>query len=407
MTDTLVLKERPQQRFSGGLDNIHPMSLDLRMCFYLFVATIPAETYPIVSNYSISQLLGVIFIFVIGIRGKWILKMPTKPFWFFAIYYTIVLISVQWLNPSYFPYWQKRVGQFGQLLFFFWICTILVSYRELAKGAIAAYSYSLTIFITLAKLHVPGFVSETAMDVYQERATIGDADPNGFAIKSGIALIYFLDKFLQKYEERRGFNWLYFSLITYLSVVIVQTQSRGGQLAVLVGLITYVFTRKFKFNKRKILTLMTLIILGFTIYAYKDPHMARRWKQTIEDGDMSSRERIFPEAVKMIERKPVLGYGLCDHLWVLGAATARDQRDPHNSFFWVLHELGFVGGTWYIVAFIMCGVIAYKKRKGTLDNLPFVYYMIIFLASLSLTMVYLKVTWFVLSLAAAEDQKHH
>jgi len=402
-----ALKANQPSRNPSYLENVHPMSLDLRVCFYLFVATIPAETYPFIKSFSISQILGVVFIFIIGIRGKWILKTPSKPFWFFSIYYTIVLLSVQWLNPSYFPYWQKRVGQFGQLLFFFWICTILVSYRELAKGAIAAYSYSLVTVITLAKLHVPGFVSEQALDVYHERATIGDADPNGFAVKSGVALIYFLDKFLDQYERKSKWNWFFFLLMGYLSFVIIETQSRGGQLAVLIGLVVYVFTRSFTINRRKMLTIMVLVVLAFTIYAYKDPQMARRWKQTIEEGDLSARERIFPEAVNMIKRKPVFGYGLCDHLWILGAATARDQRDPHNSFFWVLHELGFVGGTWNIIAFIMCGVMAYKKRKGALGNIPLVYFVIILAASLSLTAVYFKVTWFVLSLAAAEDQKHH
>ena len=384
-----------------------PLAFDLRLAFYFFIATIPAEMFDVVNKLSIPKLLGVIFVIIIAVRGKWFLRMPLPPFYYFLVYYAFVAISIQWINPFFFGYWKTRMLQLTQLMLFFWVCSFLVSYKQLLRGALTAYSYSVVVLITLANLRVPGFVRQEALDLYKERATVGGADPNTFTAMIGVALIIFIERLFSHFKGRGKWNFRYLFLSLYLVINIIEAGSRGGQVAILAGLVTLFLVGDYKIKKSLFFSLVAILIVIALWYSNYTTTSSDRWKLTLLEGSMSGREKVYPEAMKMIARKPMLGYGLGEHLYVLGPATGKERRDPHSSFIWVLHEVGFIGGTPFILGFLLCGYLAFKNRNGPLGSFPFVLFIITFLVNNDISDLYGKTTWFVLAIAASTKIKHH
>jgi O-antigen ligase len=384
-----------------------PLALDLRFVFYLFIASIPAEMFEIFIRTSMPKLLGFIFIIIVAVRGKWFLRMPTAPFYFFLIYYGFILISIEWINPFFFSYWKMRVFQLTQLLFFMWVSSYLINYKKVMIGAIQSYSYSLVTLFLLATLRVPGFVAEEAEEIYSSRATIGRVDPNAITFMLGVPFLYFVNQMLNYYKERNKIRYRYIFVLGYLLFEIINAGSRGGQIAILCSLVALLVTKDYAIKKINTFLIILFIILIFSVVALFTPKMSQRWGETIYEGKMSGREKIWPESIKMIKRKPLLGYGPGEHIYILGPATGKEKRDSHSSFIWVLHEVGILGGSPFIIGFILSGVMAFRKRKGYLENLPLALWILALVANNNTTSLYSKTTWFILAVASSMERKHH
>ena len=407
MDRTIRLTTDERVRTNMSNQNQLPLALDLRVALYLFVMTIPADMFPIMKNFSVAQVFGFIFIVIIAVRGKWFLRMPEKPFWAFLGYYCMFAISVAWMNPYFLTYWRERLFQLTQLLAFFWVVAILVEHKAIREGAMAAYSYSLLVLVIFARLGVPGFIPERAQLIYKERVQVGGTDPNGFTVIIGIALIFFLERMLRYYLKNGKIQKKFIPIVAYLIVEIIFAGSRGGQLAVLGGLLILLFTKKYNISRPKMIKYGLIVLVFYMSLSYFDPFMSERWEETIKEGRMSGREDIFPASIEMIKRKPTLGYGPAEHLYVLGPMTGKEMRDPHSSFIWTMHEVGLVGGLPYLIGFLLCGWIAFKKNRKVGDNLPLALWMIVFIASNDVTLLYSKTAWLVLAIATSRIREHH
>lgn len=209
-----------------------PLSLDLRFVFYLFVASIPAEMFEVFNQYSIPKLLGFVFIIIVAVRGRWFLRMPTTPFYFFLVYYAFIAFSIEWINPFFYSYWKMRLFQLTQLLFFLFVCSFLVNYKKIMIGAVQSFSYSLVILTIMANLKIPGFVSAKAEEIYFERASVGLADPNAMTFMLGIPFLYFINQMLSYYKEKNNIRLRYIIILIYMLFEIIKMGSRGGQIAI-------------------------------------------------------------------------------------------------------------------------------------------------------------------------------
>ncbi len=130
----------------------------------------------------------------------------------------------------------------------------------------------------------------------------------------------------------------------------------------------------------------------------------KRWKDTIKYGDMSKREKIYPECIKMIIEKPILGYGPVNHLYVLGQRLGMIFLDTHNLFFWILTEVGIVGAIPFFIAYFIIGEKAISSRKGFWSIMPmslFVYFTVINLGG---TWHYRKLFWVIMAFISSEDK---
>ncbi len=404
MDEVLSIKKT---RYTRQLDNITeepPLALDLRLVLYLFIASIPAEMFEIFNKYSIPKLLGFIFLIIVAVRGRWFLRMPTLPFYFFLVYYAFIAFSIEWINPFFYSYWKMRLFQLTQLLFFLWVCSFLVNYKKIMIGALQSFSYSLIILTLCANFRVPGFVAEEAVEIYLSRATVGKVDPNAMSFMLGVPFLYFLNQMLSCYKEKSKIRFRYIIVLGYLLFEIIKAASRGGQIAIFCALVALLFTKDYAIKKINTFLIILSTILIFSIASAFNPEMSQRWERTINEGSMSGRENIWPEAINMIKRKPFLGYGPGEHLYILGPAVGKEMSDTHSSFVWVIHEVGIIGGSPFIIGFIISGVLAFRRRKGYLENLPFALWVLALVANNDYTALYSKTTWFILAIASSSER---
>lgn len=396
----IAIQHRPV-RESLSYSQETPLALDLRAGFYLFVASIPMETYQIFNRFSIPKLLALVFIIIIAVRGKWFLGMPPKPFYFFLANYAFIAFSIQWINPFFYSQWKTRIFQIVQLLLLYWVSSYLFASKKLLIGALATYSYTLIGLLMLVELKVPGFSMSEGEKIYGERVSLGVTDPNAMTYMIGLAFIFFVHKIIQRYSLKKGIDKIHLVLLLFILYEIISLASRGGEIAILSAMIVYIVLYPNKIIKKKVFLILTAILVLLTVGTIVNQLTSERWKETIVEGSMSGREKIWPAAIEMIKRKPILGYGIEENLYILGAYTGKERRDPHSSFLWVLTEVGLLGGLPYIIGFLYCGYLAFINRKKEYGFVIFSIFVLCLVSNNSFSAMFLKLTWLILAIATS------
>lgn len=147
----------------------------------------------------------------------------------------------------------------------------------------------------------------------------------------------------------------------FLSVVtVLLTYSITGYIAFALPLLYLLFARGIK---------TTLIVLGFgcvvvvtiiALYNHYSDFAATIDARSDRVTTGSGRFELFWYAIKLIEDKPILGYGLAQSRVYLEGFQGRDLQSMHNSFLEVYFEGGVIG----VFLFIFCwgALLRYLKR---------------------------------------------
>lgn len=248
-----------------------------------------------------------------------------------------------------------------------------------------------------------------------------------FAILTG--LIYLLDPLLYNYKwsvdyMQYGYNYMmpavfgsmlmffYFKKNIYLPIIFIFTISififanKGVIFAEVVGFIYY-YLNVYKKNKVSIykyafvILLIFLVIYNFEVLIYYGFNIANM----LEIGDsyslntfavlfssdssyvVSQRTELWDFALKMLEEKPLLGWGVG---WYEKFST---QPYPHNFIYEILVEYGLVGG----ILFSLFFVISFRKLLKTVDFEKKVFLftlLILWIIPLSISLTFWKTTYF-------------
>jgi O-antigen ligase len=240
----------------------------------------------------------------------------------------------------------------------------------------------------------------------EERISAFGDDPNTTAgvLSLGILALVGLT-YDRKKANLRG-RLLAWVGIGVLAGVIVLTGSRGGLVAVMIGLLALFLSGRSRVPwlnaqlsgvRLKVgLIIVIAISLLIGISYYYEP-ARKRWERVFTEGSMSGRERIFPAALEMFLEKPLIGWGPTHHIYELGSRTGRPFRDTHNLYLWILTETGLVGGIPFFVGLWYCLRGAWKARSGVHGALPLALLLSLLIMNLSLTWHNMKLFWIVLA----------
>jgi O-antigen ligase len=127
-------------------------------------------------------------------------------------------------------------------------------------------------------------------------------------------------------------------LLLFFGFGVVLTQSRGGLVGVLIGVGTYVWLR-WGWRKAIIGALVGLPV----IFATLGGRIAR---VSTEEGTAQQRIELWRDALQFFKQAPVFGIGMDQFVEEVGLVT-------HNSFLHCYAELGFLGGTLFLAAFVL------------------------------------------------------
>jgi len=154
----------------------------------------------------------------------------------------------------------------------------------------------------------------------------------------------------------------------------------------------------------KAVTMIIIVIAVFIVLTQTQigiemlDSMGTRLDQTIESGDVSSRDIIFEAAVSIFNDYPMgVGYGNAQAL--IGRRLHGLERDPHNHALRMFIETGVIGGSLFILS------LAFITRRGlkwylrSQENFLFPMIFLFFYAATLAAFNY-KITWFFVTMNA-------
>jgi len=212
--------------------------------------------------------------------------------------------------------------------------------------------------------------------------------PNALALYLAPVVIMLLGFFVAGIEKQKlrvkelSKNWKLRieNLLLILScilgfTVIYFTKSKGGLLAVLVGIIFYAFF--YKPFRKYFLGFIIIVFLFLFFYILMNGLPNFKGDTTVVGGDsISTRLEMWSETVKMLKTRPLLGSGINGYQSALASFHQKQYIEiflyPHNIFLTFWSETGLLGLTAFIIIVGWFYVAGFRKttndRQQTTDN---------------------------------------
>lgn len=198
----------------------------------------------------------------------------------------------------------------------------------------------------------------------------GIAGPHGFYENSGelsllmVMLAVMSIAFLAGQKEARK---TYYVLPLTAIMTVLAASSRGGQLALVVGLIVMsVYSGKLKLKN-----LLIMIVAGWLIYTVIPDEQKERFREAGEDNTSQSRLLYWEKGLEMLEEYPLLGVGHAafplyfeDHYSDLlpeDAAYSARREVAHNTLVQVASSMGYIG----LVMFLWMYWVVFSLNRQT------------------------------------------
>ena len=321
--------------------------------------------------------------------------------WGFVGYFAFFLLGGLYLRDEFLHEYLVQSFTLLQVFVFLWIGTNLLQDERIAKRGLFTYALGAVLLALGSLSHLPGFDTQ----VVPGRMTDLGQNPNALALHMAIAVVIAVGLWLCGLFK--GFVVKLLALIVFIFpplVVLIQTGSRGGILALAAGLLVYALPLARR-RPKATLAAFTLAVLamGATLFMLaQDPEFVKRWQAVYYEGSLSSRENIFPAALEMVLERPIFGWhpieGFYELAWRLGIWG---PRDAHNLLLSLMVEVGVLGTLPFLAGLWLCWRSAWRARSGYLGGLPLALLVIILASNMSGTNILWKPQWLVLALTLA------
>ncbi len=288
-----------------------------------------------------------------------------------------------------------------QAYFLFWVAYNLMQDERTAKGALLAFAAAGSLLVVLVRAGLIEWGDEASRA--EGRLTVLGQDPNVFAGNLMLTIVILLGL---SYGLGRGtfrYPFLIWPLVALVGATATYTGSRGGFVALFAGLLVFAFRGGGAASVLRTV-LITLVACGLCVaISLRTGSMWSRYARTLDEGNMSGRERIYPEAWGMVLESPVVGFGPTDCLYELGKRTGEDRlfRDPHNLVLELLISVGIVGAIPVFTCLALSGSAAWKARPGAAGVVPFALFATVLVLSMSISWLASKTAWLVMAYANA------
>jgi O-antigen ligase len=381
-----------------------PIPIVIRWAFLLFVFAIPFETIDIGSS-SLPKLAGLVFFGCYFLHYNPLLSdrhFPglNPPLLWFAGYLAIYLVSAAFGSTEFIRDGLMRFLTLFQLLVLFWVTADLLKDQQMINRMLLVYSISSGILATGILFHLPGFgVSMTG----DGRTTSSlQSDPNVLAAVMALAVLTITGLSVKSVVKHSLGRILLSVMALPPLAVIVQTGSRTGVVAFLVGCLVYLLPQSRSPGRRgKIIIFAIIGIVGLIGLIATNPLVLERWQEAYYEGNLSRRQSMIPAALDMISERPIFGWQPMAAWYELGPRVGKPSIDAHNLILDLLVESGLVGAIPFLVGLWLCVLSAWRARKGELG----VTYLALLLATIVVNMgipgLGWKPFWLVMGLGVA------
>ena len=229
-----------------------------------------------------------------------------------------------------------------------------------------------------------------------------NTDTNSIGTRTGMAIILIVYLIMELKNK-----WLKLILSLPLLALISLSAMLASRTGILVWVLGVSCLVLFSIKKRiyKFVAVCCLIsagIIGFNIMESEELKVYERIMDSVEKGDVSSRDDLWKMYVPAVEQNPVWGIGI-DGMNMWSRVRIGDEMSPHNVFL----EVALLGGLIGISVFLwFIGSITYTRVRRYLQTKEFVYvtFLIPMYAQLvSGQVLYVKWFWVLAALSIAES----
>ncbi len=250
------------------------------------------------------------------------------------------------------------------------------------------------------------FVSAASYEYLLERVSAGASDPNDIALSMVITLPVFL------VQPSRVIKLL----VVPVGIAILLTGSRGGILAAVVMLLSFIFLSFFNKNPRGqrsvrpwqiIVASIAVVVLGSIFLPAKIIARFQSIPSQLTGGTLTNRTILWKAAWNGILNRPLTGYGI---------GSSPTYEFAHSGYLLVTHnvwlafflEIGVFGFVLFLVSFVVAFRGGFRLRADVPWLLPSL--VALFAGTYALAWDYNKLLWLLLVLggyAAAEHRVIH
>jgi len=376
--------------------------------FYAFILSIPLEYPDRTIPVELHTLTGAAFLLVALLQSRVCFQRPPAPFWLFVIYLYVWTTLGVLTGPRDVSEFSTAFLIYVEEVLLFWTAYNLMRNEVIARNALTVFIFSCGLMALLLRSGLLESTSELGAR-YSGRLSGMGQNPNSLAGNFALAILVVLGLSYGANKHILRFRSLYLLLIPLMGVCLINTTSRGGFMALVVGLLMFALKRGNISSKVKIFTTVSVLLVLFVWGSYYSGSMWNRYQKTIEDGNMAAREEIFPDAWQMFLEKPLIGWGPVNNNYELAARTAEEgrenqQRDTHNLWLEVLTATGLVGAIPFFAGVWICSRAAWKARAMTFGILPFVLMSTLLVLNVSMNWIQSKQGWLVFAFALASSR---
>lgn len=206
-------------------------------------------------------------------------------------------------------------------------------------------------------------------------------NPNFLAAYLILILPISINQFIIGKEDKLRWFYLLSSLLAFFCLIF--TSTRAAWLGFLISMIVLVIlNRKYLKLSRKVMVIASIVIIFLVFFSlifflsFPKNWIAERIKSSfkISEGSVGERIELWKNTLKMIEKKPILGYGLETYDLIYPnfmskkyqrLAEGRSADRPHSDFLQIAVSMGIIGFLIYFIFLIIftLSILRYLKLK--------------------------------------------
>lgn len=340
--------------------------------FYLIILLIPFERAFKAEKFAFLQYFVVLFVFVALFR--------------FAKYYSKFNIAI--IFYFVFLFWGsiadiRTTGWLGLLSLWYmlrsWVVWFLMlfAYNMSLQSSIKVKRLILCIILMaclVALLRTFGI----GVDDSHERMEVMGANVNATARILVLVVVYTL-LLLSNGIKASMIYRVTFGIISLMAMfAMIKTASRGGALALALGMSGLVFTSR-KVSRKIIYLIMAGIALaGFIYLVISNDVLMERFFHAYYDDDTGGRKGFIEMSWYLLSYSKLFGYGCIAHTFELGQAFGIEIRATHNTYMYALMAAGYPGALFYYLSLAIIAWSAWKIKEVPYGNFLFLVCLMMF-----------------------------
>ena len=372
----------------------------VRWAFYLFMFSLPFEYPDRTIPVETTTLTGALLIATALLWPSRCLRSPPRAVWLFVVYGYVFWAAVALGGGFYAQDAIKSTITLIQMILVITIGANLFQEQDVKDHALLAFATACVILGLMTVLHIG--TKAGVDDIDTVRMTALGQNPNRAARILGGGILVLIGMAYGQARARIQPRWLVWPFVGVIALAAIQGGSRGGLLALTIGLLTFAAgagTLKSKLRNGAVAVLAVGLVATF---AARSPLIQERVVQASE-GNFAQREQIFPSAAAMFLDRPLLGWG-AENDYELAKRMPyhyRTSRDAHNLVLHILTTAGLLGALPFFGALFFAVLAAWRGRHGPLGALPLALLIALLAGNMSGNYIALKLQWVAVALAFA------